>query len=181
MGTEGTFFRGSLTHAHARVYIVPLITCIDKHSAFNQAFQSDEYSIISIYEGKTSNRIQAHKNNWEVSQDEVRSHKIDNGNKSPLIGDDNIFNIVNRDHLVSSGTFYTYYSRARVCEKIIRCIYCTFCTRRAVHNFFLGGSNSHLVDIWKIFLLHLPAYLIPSGSRMPVSYTHLTLPTNSRV
>lgn len=57
-------FFGALLHTHTHAYyIVPLITCIDKHSAFNQAFQSDEYSIISIYEGKTSNRIQAHKNN----------------------------------------------------------------------------------------------------------------------
>lgn len=56
---------------------------------------------------------------------------------------------VNRNHLVSSGTFYTYYTRARVCEKNMQCTYCTFCTRRAVHNFFVEGS-SHLVDIWKI-------------------------------
>ena len=32
------------------------------------------------------------------------------------------------------------YTRARVCEKIIRCIYCTFCTRLAVHNFFWGAT-----------------------------------------
>ena len=46
---------------------------------------------------------------------------------------------VNRNHLVSSGTFYTYYTHARVCEKNMQCTYCTFCTRRAVHYFFCGG------------------------------------------
>ena len=53
---------------------------------------------------------------------------------------------VNRNHLVSSGTFYTYYTHALVCEKNMQCTYCTFCTRRAVHYFFVEGS-SHLVDI----------------------------------
>lgn len=49
---------------------------------------------------------------------------------------------VNRNHLVSSGTFYTYYTRARVCEKNMQCTYCTFCTRRAVHNFFFAEGDS---------------------------------------
>ena len=58
---------------------------------------------------------------------------------------------VNRNHLVSSGTFYTYYTHARVCEKNMQCTYCPFCPRRAVHYFFL----------WRIALTWLTSEKYP--------------------
>lgn len=54
---------------------------------------------------------------------------------------------VNRNHLVSSGTFYTYYTHARVCvRKICSVPTVPFVPAGLFITFFVEGS-SHLVDI----------------------------------